>query len=148
MPMRAATVGDLLRERGFRLTPQRRAIVAEILARADHFHAEDLCATLRAKGISRATVYRTLPLLVDCGVLERPYRDERKECYELVYGVIHHDHLVCVECGKVIEFRDDRLEEIQRTVCRRRRFRARDHRLVVRGLCSRCAARVKRGKVG
>jgi len=142
----AATVAQLLSEHGYRLTTQRRAILQAVLAGGEHFSADGLSARLRRKGISRATVYRTLGLLVECGVIQRAYRQDGKERYEFGYGVLHHDHLVCTECGKVIEFRDDRIEEIQEAVCRRRRFKTLDHRLIVRGVCSDCARKRKARK--
>jgi len=139
----ATTVSAFLREHGYRLTHQRRAIIEAVLAGGEHFNAEELSGRLRRKGISRATVYRTLALLVECGVIRRAYRQDGKERYELGYGVMHHDHLVCTECGKVIEFRDERIEEIQQAVCRRRHFSVRDHRLIVRGICEDCARKRK-----
>ena len=145
----ASKIADLLRQSGHRLTPRRRAIIEAIIdadAASGHFDADCLSARVRASGISRATVYRTMPVLVECGAIRHAYRDGRTERYELGCGTTHHDHLLCTECGKVIEFRDERIEKIQAEICRRRHFRTMDHRLIIRGLCSDCARALNRRK--
>ena len=65
--------------------------------------------------------------------------------YELKYGHEHHDHMVCVVCGKVIEFSDERIERLQRAICRKHRFSPIEHRLGIRGICRECSAAGKSG---
>ena len=134
-----------LAERGLRSTTQRRDVLAEALATSGHFDAEDLHEALRAAGkdVSLATVYRTLGLLRECGLIRQAPRWEDRERYEAVRGRQHHDHMLCVECGRVIEFRDDALEELQDLICRRHGFTPIDHRMGIRGLCRSCRARAK-----
>jgi Fur family ferric uptake transcriptional regulator len=133
-----------LREKGLRYTPQRAAILEAVLAGSGHFHADEAAGRLRRKGVSRATVYRMLPILVECGILERAFRHDGHQVYERIYGGVHHDHLLCANCGRAIEFRDDRIEAIQASICRKERFRPASHRLVIHGVCARCAARGKK----
>lgn len=132
-----------LAERGLRLTSQRQHVLAEALATAGHFDAEDLYGALRTAGrhVSLATVYRTLGLLRDCGLIRQAPRWEDRERYESVSGQQHHDHMLCVECGNVIEFCDDELESLQDRVCRRHGFAAMDHRMSIRGVCRACRTR-------
>lgn len=131
-----------LARRGLRYTAQRRLVLEEALRRPGHFDAEQLYESLRAAGknISRATVYRALGHLKDCGLIREVLRCRGRASYEVVYGHEHHDHMLCVECGRVIEFRDDRIEELQRRICRKHGFRAAEHRLGIRGICRECRA--------
>jgi Fur family ferric uptake transcriptional regulator len=134
-----------LAQNGLRLTVQRRDVLTAVLASQGHFAAEELHAALRASGksVSLATVYRTLGLLCDCGLLRRAPRWEDRQRYESVYGQQHHDHMLCVECGRVIEFCDDELEDLQRRICRRHGFAPMERRMGIRGLCRTCRARAK-----
>lgn len=132
-----------LAERGLRLTAQRQLVLAEALRRAGHFDAEELYEAFRAgrKGVSRATVYRTLARLNECGLIKEALRLGGRARYEAVYGINHHDHMVCAECGRVIEFCDEAIEELQERVCRRHGFKPLEHRMGIRGVCRKCLAR-------
>jgi len=134
-----------LARRGLRFTSQRRDVLAEALACSGHFDAEELHEALRASGrtVSMATVYRTLGLLCDCGLTRQVPRWEDRERYEAVDGRRHHDHMLCVECGRVIEFCDDELEALQKRICRRHGFAPLEHRMGIRGLCRTCRARAR-----
>ncbi|MCK4284157.1 MAG: transcriptional repressor [Candidatus Brocadiae bacterium] len=136
---------------GLRWTSQRQHVLEGVLRRSRHFDAEELYESLRAagKGISRATVYRALGHLRDAGLVREVLQCRGRASYEAVYGQEHHDHMLCTECGKVIEFRDERIEELQRRICRRYGFDAQEHRLGIRGVCRECRARRKgsRGKL-
>lgn len=134
-----------LAQRGLRFTAQRRDVLAEVLAGGGHFGAEELYASLRVTGrsVSLATVYRTLGLLCECGLVRQAPRWEDRERYESVHGQQHHDHMLCVECGRVIEFCDDELEALQSRICRRHGFVPIEHRMGIRGLCGPCRARAR-----
>ena len=110
-----------------------------------HVSAEDLYEMLKADGsasalrISRATVYRTLGLLAEGGFVQAlDLGRDRGTLYEHTMGHEHHDHMICLACGKIIEFHDDRLEEVQARAIERHGFVATSHRLNVFGKCSRC----------
>ncbi len=92
-------------------------------------------------------MYRTLALLAEAGLIrEVLHGNGDRAHYEVIYGHAHHDHMMCVECGKVIEFCDDRIEQLQRLICRRHGFQALDHRMGIRGVCRECReTRAERG---
>ncbi len=121
-------------ERGLRITEQRR-VIARVLSDADdHPDVEELYRRASAidSGISIATVYRTVRLFEEAGILERhDFRDGRSR-YEPTPEE-HHDHLIDVETGTVIEFHDDALEELQRLIAERLGFELVDHRLELYG---------------
>ncbi len=136
---------DFLRSRDLRLTKQREAILEAIYATHKHVSADDLYDRLqrdeRSKSlrISRATVYRTLSLLVDGGFIQAlDIGRDHGTLYEHVLGHSHHDHMVCTECGKIIEFHDEELEIVQARAVERHGFLASSHRLNVFGTCRAC----------
>jgi len=127
-----------LRDRDLRCTAQRELIVREVLALEHHFDAEQLYERLREKGedVSRATVYRTLHHLQQCGLIREVLRCQSRAKYEQTAS--HHDHMVCVICGKIIEFADEEIEKLQQKLCRKYGFKPLEHRLGVEGVCSEC----------
>ena len=131
---------DFLARQGQKLTKERTALVREIFATHYHFEADELLFKMKQKGlkISRATVYRTLELLVKSGLVRRVHLGEDHYHYEHVSGNSHHDHLVCTACGSVIEFHDEALEQRQREICERKRFTPTFHNLQILGLCDAC----------
>lgn len=130
----------LLAERGLRLTPARRAIVEAVLGRAGHFAIEELLADLRARGLaaSKATVYRSLPLLTEAGILSPAVLTGDERTYERAVGREHHDHLICRGCGKVIEFEYEAIEVLQRELASRYGFTLEGHLLQLIGRCAAC----------
>jgi len=136
------TFRSYLAQRGLRYTSQRRAVLAEVVGRIGHFDADELYEAFRAarRDVSRATVYRTLGHLGECGLVKELLQARGRARYETVYGIDHHDHMVCVRCGKVMEFCDERIEELQRRICRRHRFKPVEHRMAIRGVCRQCRA--------
>jgi Fur family ferric uptake transcriptional regulator len=133
----------LLAERGLRLTAARRAIVEVVLGRAGHFAIEDLVAELRSRGLpaSKATVYRSLPLLTEAGILSSAVLTRDEHTYERVVGCEHHDHLVCSGCGKVVEFEYEAIEVLQREVAARYGFTLEGHVHQLIGRCAECRVR-------
>jgi Fur family transcriptional regulator, ferric uptake regulator len=129
-----------LASEGLRLTTPRRQILDTVLSIHSHFTAESLYNTLKSKHgqISRATLYRTLALLTESNVLEAQDFGGGSMYYEHKFGHTHHDHLVCLKCGSIIEFSDDRLEKMQMEVTNRLQFKPFYHALKISGLCSNC----------
>lgn len=123
-------IEQLCAEKGLRMTDQRRVIARVLSDAADHPDAEELyrrAATIDPH-ISIATVYRTVKLFEDAGILERhDFRDGRSR-YEEVPDA-HHDHLIDVQSGRVIEFRNEEIERLQRRVAEELGFELVDHRL-------------------
>lgn len=131
---------EFLKTRGLNLTGQRRSIVERIFSEPEHFTADGLAQELRFQGIaaSKATVYRTLALLLESDLLESHDFQQGFLFYEPKYGHAHHDHLFCVSCGTIQEFQDERIEELQARVSRRAGFRVLSHTHKIFGLCPKC----------
>ena len=122
-------------EKGMRMTDQRRVIARVLSAADDHPDVEEVYrrATAIDSNISIATVYRTVRLFEEAGILERhDFRDGRSR-YEEVPDV-HHDHLIDLKSGRVFEFRNEEIEALQREVARRLGFKLVDHRLELYGV--------------
>lgn len=138
-PREAIRFEGFLRERKLKLTGERMSILTAIFNRGAHFDAESLHAELRETGadISRATVYRTLDLLVQCGLVRKQSLGATHANYEAAQDE-HHDHLVCIRCGQVLEFYRPDLEKLQDSICSERDFQPFHHSLQIFGLCSKC----------
>ena len=146
MPKYAAAIAkfaDFLQQQGLKLTSEREALVREIFSIHYHFEADELLFKMKQNNtkISRATVYRTLELLVMSGLVRRVHLGEDHYHYEHVSGNSHHDHLICTTCGAVIEFHDEELEQRQREICERKKFTPTFHNLQILGLCDACRRR-------
>lgn len=130
-------------KKGLRSTAQRRLIIDTFFEGASHMTIEDLLTEVRARdrGIGYATVYRTLKLLAECGVAsERRFGDGLSR-YELADdGSAHHDHLICVGCGKIVEFEEPRIEDLQDEVALRHGFEITSHKHEIYGTCPDCRA--------
>ena len=135
-----------LERRGLKLTAERQAVFDELFARHEHFEADELLVRLRTKHkkISRATIYRTLELLVDSGIVGRVRIGETGYRYERLRAGEHHDHLICNECGRVLEFYEPRIESLQDEVCERYGFLPLSHSHQMRGICRQCRPRAAR----
>jgi Fur family ferric uptake transcriptional regulator len=131
---------EYLQQQGLKLTSERIALVREIFSTHYHFEADELLAKMKDKSvkISRATVYRTLELLVKSNMVRRVHLGEDHYHYEHVSGNSHHDHLVCTTCGNVIEFHDEELERLQLAICEKKKFTPTFHNLQILGLCDSC----------
>jgi Fur family ferric uptake transcriptional regulator len=131
---------EFLDLQGLKLTSERTALVREIFSIHYHFEADELLFKMKQKNVknSRATVYRTLELLVKSGLVRRVHLGEDHYHYEHVSGNSHHDHLICTACGGVIEFHDEVLEARQREICEKKKFTPTFHNLQILGLCDSC----------
>jgi Fur family ferric uptake transcriptional regulator len=131
---------NFLGTQGLRLTQERVALVREIFSIHYHFEADELLLKMKQKSvkISRATIYRTLELLVKSGMVRRVHLGEDHYHYEHVSGNSHHDHLICTTCGSVIEFHDPALEARTREICDKKKFTATFYNLQVLGICDSC----------
>lgn len=129
-----------LQKKGLRLTRERRAILKEIFSLHGHFDPEELLISLRKKGsrVSKASIYRTIPLLIESGLIEEVVKVDKHAHYEHIYGHSHHDHMICIKCGKVIEFHSKALENLQERLCKEDGFEGISHTLEIRGYCKRC----------
>lgn len=141
-----ASFRQFLLPQGLKLTRERESLLREIFATHYHFEADELLFRLKEKNVktSRATIYRTLDLLVRSGLVRRVHLGEDHYHYERVTRNSHHDHLICTACGAVIEFHDDRLEERQQEICRKKKFTPTFHNLQILGICDDCTRKGER----
>lgn len=127
-------------KRGLRSTSQRR-LVAEVFFRSDgHLSIDEMLALVRKRDpkVGYATVYRTMKLLVQSGVASERQFGNTVTRFEIAHGDEHHDHLICVECGAIIEFEDAGIERLQDAVAERHGFRLQRHKHELYGTCRNC----------
>jgi Fur family ferric uptake transcriptional regulator len=142
--MGRAQTKDKFREfmlvKGLKSTRQREAILDEFLRLGSHISTEELYLRLRRKNprIGYATVHRTLKLFAECGIAEQRHFGDGQARYEASDLDEHHDHLICVTCGKIVEFEDQRIERLQEEVARQHGFSIERHRLELYGCCESC----------
>ena len=134
---------DYLEKNKQRKTSERFAILEAIYMRTDHFDAESLFIELKKKKfhISRATVYNTLDLLVDCELVTKHQFGNSMARYEKSYGYHQHDHLICIDCNKVMEFCDPRIHQISTRMGELLNFDIPHHSLILYGHCKGCEIR-------
>jgi Fur family ferric uptake transcriptional regulator len=145
-----ALVHASLREHGLKLTHQRE-LIAEIFLRQDHITVEDLYheVTKKDHAIGVITVYRTLKLLCQWGLAQERHFGKGKTIYDNVAWKTHHDHLICTQCGRIIEFENFQIEQFQEQVAQAHEFHITFHKLELYGLCKACqkdAPRTRRGE--
>lgn len=131
-----------LREQGLRCTQERQEIAAAFLRTDRHVEAEELLLRMREAGsaVSRATIYRTLDLLVQAGLGRKVRLGTDHYYFEHVLGRGQHEHMICLECDRVIEWYDPELADLIRENLERHRFVARRYSVQVFGVCAECAA--------
>lgn len=142
MSLTIEDVKALLRAKEYKLTPQRQLIMQVFLEVVDkHLSAEDVYNIVKKTDpdIGLATVYRTLDLLADLGVLNKMDFGDGRARYEINQGDTHqHHHLLCLSCGSVKEFEDDLLEKLEEVIAKKSKFQIVDHQLKFYGYCSDC----------
>jgi len=129
-----------LKRHQLKQTKQREKIIGFFLEENSHLSAEELALKLKEKGLSvgLATIYRTLSLLVDAGLVEQKNFEEGRSIYEVAVPGEHHDHLICQKCSKIVEFENNEIEILQDKVALKHGFTLKSHRLELFGLCSDC----------
>lgn len=133
-------MNDYMTRHGLRSTEQRRVVTEQFFASDGHLSIEDLLDKVRVEEprIGYATVYRTLKLLKDCGLAFERHFGDGVSRYEVAWEDEHHDHLICLECEKIIEFEDEGIEVLQREVASKHGFKLVRHKLELYGVCPDC----------
>ena len=131
-----------IRKAGLKVTSPRVKILEMLENRSDsdrHLTAEDVYKTLLNEGseIGLATVYRVLTQFEAAGLVKRHHFEGGNSVFELERGE-HHDHIVCIKCGKVEEFSDEMIEKRQKEIAREKNFKLTDHSLCLYGMCTEC----------
>jgi Fur family ferric uptake transcriptional regulator len=128
--------------RGLKATRQREVIVDAFFAQTGHLSVDELLEKARQRDptIGAATVYRTMKILADAGLASARHFEGGQTRYEAALDRHHHDHLICTSCGSIIEFENERIEELQETVADDHGFHVTHHKLELYGLCRECRA--------
>ncbi|MCK4904034.1 MAG: transcriptional repressor [Candidatus Marinimicrobia bacterium] len=131
---------ETLQKEGLRYTKQRQEIWNELRSSDEHRDAEEIFFTLRKRGfkISRATVYRTIDVLVKNNLIDKLDIGDGRSRFEYNDKYLHHDHLICTSCGKIIEFHNDKIEELQTKIAKQYNFKIFHHSHQLFGICKDC----------
>ena len=134
-----------LKKNNMNMTPQRRMILDVFMTCADHVTSEELYERIRAvdAGVGLATVFRTLKLLVECGVARVVRFKDGLIRYEYAWGREHHDHMVCDECGRKIEVKAPELSQLLGDLAEQVGFKLTGHLTYLSGVCSECRKKKK-----
>jgi Fur family transcriptional regulator, ferric uptake regulator len=126
-------------------TSERKIIIRAVLSFKKHFNVDQLFERLTQQGhdVSRSTIYRAIPLLVQSGLIKEAISCQGKISYEYIYKQKHHNHLICLGCGKIIEFQSEGIERIIKEVCQRYKFDLVEYRLGIKGYCEDCRSEGK-----
>ncbi len=129
-----------LEKQGLKYTKARKLILEIVFKLHEHFDVEYLYDLIHqvSKDVSRATVYRTIPLMVEAGLIQRSVRSESRDKYEHIYGHPRHSHWVCKNCGLVIETDIQDLMKLVQSEAKTQNFQIDEVNLTVRGICWKC----------
>ncbi len=138
---RVSVFNEYVRQKGLKNTSQRETILTVFLDSTSHYSTEELYLKLRKEHpkIGYATVHRTLKLFAECGIASELNFGDGQTRFEPLNQDQHHDHLVCTQCGLIIEFTEPRIEKIQEQVAAQHKFKIENHRHELYGLCARCS---------
>lgn len=136
----AGMLKSYIEKKGLKKTAERSIILDVIKKIPGHFDADNIIAYLKKLNhkISRASVYRTIPLLVEAGIINESLQRDGRTVYEYGPEKHHHDHMICVKCGSLIEFSDPMIEKHQEEICRKHKFEMTGHKLEIKGVCEKC----------
>ena len=131
---------EALKKEGLKYTPQRTAVLEEIIKDKGHRESEEIYLALKKRGrhVSRATVYRTMDILVNNGFARKMNLGDGRSRYESKINSPHHDHLVCMDCGLIVEFMDQKIEDLQDKIAIQYNFQLKRHIHQLFGICKKC----------
>ncbi|MDD5127081.1 MAG: Fur family transcriptional regulator [Dehalococcoidales bacterium] len=130
----------ILRQQGYKLTPQRRAILGVVALSQEHLSPAAIYTEVHRKHpeVGRVTVYRTLEILVRLGLICEVHTGGKEHNFILRAREDHHHHLVCSGCGRVVDFASCHLERLERKLSRETGFTIDEHMLEIHGRCPQC----------
>ena len=125
-----------LKSKNLKYTPERAEVLDAIIARDDVFEVEELLLEMQGNGhrISKATIYRTINLLVDAGIITQALFDSKQAHYRLIYGREPHDHMLCMRTGKLVEFSSNDLSKLRDRICEELGWKPVGHRFQIYAL--------------
>ena len=129
-----------LKKEILKLTIQRQAVLKNVMENRDHRECDEIYDNLKKEevNVSRATVYRTVGILEKYGFVRKLELGDGRARYEYKLGMGHHDHMVCIECGKIIEYFNAEIEDLQEKICNDMNFKLVRHIHQLFGICSIC----------
>ncbi len=135
-----STLSHVLKQEQLRYTKQRQAVWDEVKSNDQHRDADQIYIAIRQKGVSvsRATVYRTIDVLAKYNLINRIDIGDGRSRYEHVLNSDHHDHLICSECGEILEFVNEEIETLQHKIAETLQFKLEDHIHQLIGVCRTC----------
>ncbi len=138
----ANKIAGILRQNGYRLTPQRHAVLRAIAASHDHLTISEICTLVRQEypTIGLVTVYRVINLLNELKLICRINLGGNSQSYSMRRPLEHHHHLVCSQCGRVVDFTNCDLSELEQRLSRETGFKIEGHLLEIYGKCPQCSA--------
>lgn len=131
---------ELLKAKGMKLTKPRNAILEAVYKTHVHFNVDDLYDNIRKKQkyVSKPTVYRTIPLLLEAGLIKKSFSSNDTDYFEHILGHQEHLHLICVQCGKVTELNCEVLEQKLNELAEKENFQVSEKSVIIKGICSDC----------
>lgn len=138
-------LASYMEKQGLRSTTQRKLVSDVFFAQQGHLSIDDVLALVRKQDdrVGYATVYRTMRLLVECGLATERHFGGSTTRFEVSEQDEHHDHLICTSCRRIVEFENDAIEDLQEKVAARHGFRLVSHKLELYGVCPECANKQK-----
>ena len=131
------------KQNDMRYTPERELIIDEIYLKDGHFDVDQLFLRLRNKypkiKLARGSIYRTIPILISAGLIRESFHKDGHAFFEHILGRTHHDHMKCLNCGKIFEFYSRDIDKIQESICKKRKFMIVDHVHILIGYCEKCS---------
>ncbi len=138
---------NFIKRKGLKYTPEREEIFKEILTIKDHFDVDEVFLRLKQKGskVSKASIYRTLPLLIEGGFIQKVYKQDGHYHYEVAINKDVHLHFICLSCNKIEETSSEKLLELIRKFEEEKSFKSVRYHLEIFGLCKECQGEIKKG---
>jgi Fur family ferric uptake transcriptional regulator len=136
---------NFIKKKGLKYTSEREEVLREILEVEDHFDVDTLYFRLKNKNskISKASIYRTLPLLIEAGYIQEVYKQAGHSYYEVTFNKLPHLHFICISCGRVDEVMDPRLNQLIKEHEQEKNYKLLSYHLEIFGVCSNCKEALK-----